>query len=282
MLNKRLLILVVVVAMVSLTIVLPTNAQGKRWDGADTMPVSPLACGAAGGASSAAATMAATMAGTMAAAPAYDGGWPKNPPDLSGKPITLVDVPKLVGIGYFSATTKGQAQAAKELGNVTVNTDGPTEGDIQKQVAVLENYLTGGRVNGILFAANDPVQISPTLKKALANGLYVVGYDANSQPDARDWFVNQAQFNGIAKAMIDSMHAEIGDNTFAIVTSAFTAPNQARWIAEMQAYQEKCYPGMKWLETVEAGEDQNRATQQAQNLIGKYGNKMKGMFGMAS
>ena len=50
------------------------------------------------------------------------------------------------------------------------------------------------------------------LKKALGAGINVVGYDANSEPDARQWFVNQAEFNGIAKAMIDSIAAEIGED----------------------------------------------------------------------
>ena len=199
MFNKRLILVVVVVAMVSLTIALPVApsalAQGQRWVGADTQPVSPLACGT-GGAAAATSAATAAAAAPAAAAPAYNGALPKNPPDLSGKPITVVDVPKLVGIGYFNATSKGQDEAAKELGSVTVTHDGPTEGDIQKQIAVLENYLTGGRVQGILFAANDPVQISPTLRKALDAGLYVVGFDADAQPDARSWFVNQAQFNG--------------------------------------------------------------------------------------
>ncbi|MCB1835090.1 MAG: substrate-binding domain-containing protein, partial [Geminicoccaceae bacterium] len=96
----------------------------------------------------------------------------------------------------------------------------------------------------------------PVLKKALDSGIHVIGYDANSEPDAREWFVNQAEFNGIGKALIDSMAEEIGeDGSFAIVTSTFTTPNQARWIAEMQAYQEQCYPDMSWLETVEAQED---------------------------
>ena len=50
------------------------------------------------------------------------------------------------------------------------------------------------------------------LKKALAAGINVVGYDANSTPDARQWFVNQAEFNGIAKAMVDTLAAEIGED----------------------------------------------------------------------
>ena len=65
-----------------------------------------------------------------------------------------------------------------------------------------------------------------------------------------------------------------------MVTSTFTTPNQARWIAEMQAYAEKCHPKMTWLETVEAQEDNNLSFNQATTLINKYGDELKGLFGM--
>jgi ABC-type sugar transport system substrate-binding protein len=188
----------------------------------------------------------------------------------------------LIGIGYFNATSKGMQDAAKELGNVKVTTDGPTEAKIDEQIKFIDNYITRG-VDGVLFAANDPVAIAPVLKKALAKGIHVVGYDANSTPDAREWFVNQAEFNGIGKAMIDSMAKEIGeDKGFAIVTSTFTTPNQARWIAEMSAYAAKCHPKLKWLETVEAQEDNVLSFNQATTLINKYGDKLAGLFGMTS
>ena len=245
----------------------PSAMAADRWDGADELPVSPLACD--GG------------AGEVAAKP-YDGGEPANAPAREGKPITVVDVPKLIGIGYFNATAKGMQDAARELGNVTVTTDGPTKANIDEQITFIDNHITRG-VDGILFAANDPVAIAPVLKKALAKGINVVGYDANATPDARQWFVNQAEFNGIAKSLIDSMAKEIGeDGSFAIVTSTFTTPNQARWIAEMQAYQEKCHPNMKWLETVEAQEDNILSFNQASTLINKHGEELKGIFGMTS
>ena len=238
-----------------------------RWQGADDLETNPLACDGS--------------AGEVASKP-YDGGQAKNAPDLAGKEITVIDIPKLVGIGYFAATTEGMRQAAEELGNVKVSTDGPTEANIDDQITFIDNYITQG-VNGILFAANDPVAIAPVLKKALDAGIHVVGYDANAQPDAREWFVNQAEFNGIGKALIDAMAQEIGeDGSFAIVTSTFTTPNQARWIAEMQAYQEACHPNMKWLETVEAQEDNNLSFNQASTLINKYGDDLDGIFGMTS
>src|ERR671938_327498 len=190
------------------TLLMASTAMAhSRWDGADELPVSPLAC---------------------------DGG-------------------------------AAQA-AAKELGNVTATTDGPTKANIDEQITFIDNYITRG-VHGILFAANDPVAIAPVLKKALSKGINVVGYDANSQPDAREWFVNQAEFNGIGKSLIDNMAKEIGeDGSFAIVTSTFTTPNQARRIAEMSAYEQKCHPKMEWLETVEAQEDNILSFNQATTL----------------
>jgi ABC-type sugar transport system substrate-binding protein len=251
----------------SLGLMTGSALAASAWTGGDDQPTNPLACD-----------------GTPSAAAAkpYDGGVPTNPPDRKGKKITVVDVPKLIGIGYFNATSKGIADAAAELGNVDAKTDGPTKANIDEQITFIDNYITSG-VDGILFAANDPVAIAPVLKKALEKGINVVGYDANSTPDARQWFVNQAEFNGIAKALVDSMAAEIGgEGGIAIVTSTFTTPNQARWIAEMAAYAEKCHPKLKWLETVEAQEDNNLSFNQATTLINKYGDDLKGIFGMTS
>ena len=61
----------------------------------------------------------------------YDGGQPTHPKDLNGKKIVLADVPKLIGIGYFAATSKGEAEAATELTKnglpTEVTTGAPTE-----------------------------------------------------------------------------------------------------------------------------------------------------------
>src|SRR5258707_12358229 len=90
-----------------------------KGDGGDDLPTSPLACDAGPAAA--------------AAAKPYDGGQTTGAPDKAGKPITLVDVPKLIGIGYFNATSKGMQDAPKEIGNVKGTTDGPTEAKIDDQ-----------------------------------------------------------------------------------------------------------------------------------------------------
>lgn len=278
---KKVFVLSAILALFLAAFVI-TNAQDEdRWDGADDLDVNPLACGM--GDEMAEEEMMEEGEEEMMEAPEYDGGVAVDAPDLAGEEIVLIDVPKLVGIGYFAATTQGMQEAAEELGNVTVTTDAPTEANIDDQIAFIENFIASGEYNGILFAANDPVAISPVLRSALEAGIHVVGYDANSEPDARTWFINQAEFNGIGKAMIDSLVAEKGeDASFGIVTSTFTTPNQARWIAEMWAYAGKCYPELEWLETVEAQEDAVLSFNQANTLINKYGEDLDGILGMTS
>ena len=215
----------------------------------------------------------------------YDGGQPTNPKDLKGKKIVLADVPKLIGIGYFAATTKGQAEAAAELTKnglpTEVATDAPTEAAIQKQIEFIDNAISRG-VDGILFASNDPVAISPVLRKALKAGIQVVGYDAESQPDAREWFVQQATPDGIAKALIDSMVAEVGkDADIAIVTSSLTAPNQNEWIAEMKKY--IAAQGLKTniVTILPSEEDQQLAFKATGQIVKAYPN-VKGIIGLSS
>ena len=255
-----------IAAQMAVPFATPAMAQGT-WTGGDGEAANPLSCDA---------TVTAVPPGE------YNGGTPTNAPDRKGKDIKVVDIPKLVGVGYFTSVAGGMQEAAKEIGTVSLTQDGPTEANIDEQITFIDNYITSG-VDGILFAANDPVAIAPVLKKALGAGINVVGYDADAQADARQWFVNQALPNGVAKALIDQLASEIGeDGAFAIVTSTFTTPNQARWISEMEGYAGKCHPNMKFLETVEAQEDNILSFNQAQTLINKYGDELKGILGMTS
>lgn len=213
--------------------------------------------------------------------PGWKAGIPKNPPDRKGKKLVIRDVPKLIGIGYFAATTRGMEEAAAELGNIDFKTDAPTEAKIEKQIEFIDNFITQG-VDVILFAANDPVAIAPVLKKALDQGIIVVGYDADAQEDARQFFVNQATFEAIGQALIEDMVSQVGpDAEVAIVTSSLTAPNQNRWIEEMKKYAAAKYPNLKFVVTLPSEEDQQLAFKATQDIMKTYPN-VKGVFGLSS
>src|SRR5690606_4064064 len=79
---------IVLSAILALSFSTSLSHAQSTWTGGDDLPTNPLACD-----------------GTPATAEAvpYDGGEPTDAPDRKGKTLTVVDVPKLVGIGYFNA-----------------------------------------------------------------------------------------------------------------------------------------------------------------------------------
>src|SRR5258708_36777503 len=150
-------------------------------------------------------SLVAFTASTFAADSAYDGGQPANPKDLKGTKVVLSDIPKLIGIGYFNATAKGIAEGGADLTKSGLPTEGttdaPTEGDIQKQIEFIDNAISRG-VDGIFFAANDPVAISTVLRKARKAGIHVIRYDAESQPEGREWFAQMCPPDGVTTPLI--------------------------------------------------------------------------------
>lgn len=254
-------------AVLSGFVVAGTEAAGAAWLGADDLPTRPLACD--GGAAEAAAPRP------------YDGGTPVEMPPRAGEKIAVVDVPRIVGVGYYAAAAEGMREAADELGTVDVKVDGPTQISTARQIAALEDHVTAG-VDGIVFAANDPIAVAPVLKKALAGGINVVGYDADVSPEARQWFVNRADPTALAKGLMDELAGQVGEEGgFAIVTTFAEAPLQARWIAEMEAYATRCHPGLVWLGTAEGQDNPAAAGQQVQQFVRRHGEALKGVVALS-
>ena len=71
-------------------------------------------------------------------------------------------MPKLVGINYFNACRQGAEEAAKQLGDVDLQYDGPTEAKVDKQVEMINTWVTQ-RVNAI---AVPPMTRSPSPRRS--------------------------------------------------------------------------------------------------------------------
>ena len=113
-------------------------------------------------------------------------------------------------------------------------------------------------------------------------GIHVIGYDAESQPDAREWFAQMCTPEGVAKADIDSLVKEIGPEAdFAIVTSSLTAAGQNAWIAEIKKYIASAYPKLNLVTILPAEEDQQKAFQVTGQILKAYPN-VKGIIGLSS
>jgi len=194
--------------------------------------------------------------------------------------VTIALMPKLMGIDYFNACERGAKEAAKAL-NVKLIYEGPLTNDVSRQAEILDTWIAR-KINVIAVAPNDPHALAPTLKKAMKRGIRVMTWDADSDEDSRNYFVNQATYQDIGYGLVDVMAEQIGgQGEVAIVTGSLTAANQNIWMDWMRKRMSERYPGLKIVTVKPSEEDQKLAFQVSQDLLKAYPN-LKGIFGITS
>ena len=180
--------------------------------------------------------------------------------------ITIAMMPKNKGNPYFATCRVGAEEAAKALG-VTLLWDGPTETDPAKQNEVVEAWITRG-VNVIAVSVENKEAIATVLRKARSRGIKVITWDADTETDARDVFVNQATPRGIAEALVG--HADRllgGKGEFAIITASLTAANQNDWIKNIRAVIAEQHPGLSIVDIRPSDDDRQRAFDETRTLL---------------
>jgi rhamnose transport system substrate-binding protein len=183
--------------------------------------------------------------------------------------VTVGVMPKAKGDPYFISCRLGAEEAAKEL-NVDLIWDGPTGLDAAKQNEVIEGWITR-RVDAIAVSVENAPGISTVLRKARAQGIKIVTWDADAEPDSRDYFINQATPEGIGNTLTDEaakiMH---GDGEFAVITGALSAANQNKWIESIRARVASKYPKMKLVVIRPSDDDRDKAFSEAQTILKVY------------
>ena len=195
-------------------------------------------------------------------APARSGG---------GKKLTVALMPKSKGNAYFISCKIGADKAAKELG-VELIFDGPTDPDPAKQNEIVENWITLG-VDAIAAACENREGISTALRKAKSKGIKVITYDADSLPDSREFFVNQATPEGIGYGLMDEAARLCGDaGEFAIITASLTAGNMIEWQKHIEARRSAKHPDMKMVALRPCDDLKDKAQSEATALLSTYPN----------
>jgi rhamnose transport system substrate-binding protein len=178
-------------------------------------------------------------------------------------------MPKAKGDPYFVSCRAGAEEAAGELG-VDLIWDGPTSLDAAKQNELVENWITRG-VDVIAVAVENRAAISTVLRKARARGIRVLTWDADAEPDARDFFVNQATSEGIANALSDEASRLLGGaGDFAIITGALTAANQNEWIAFIKQRVSASHPKLRLATIRPSDDDRDKAFAETQTILKAY------------
>ena len=186
------------------------------------------------------------------------------------KPVIAL-MPKAKGDPYFVSCKQGADEAAKELG-VELLWDGPTDLDPAKQNEVVEAWITRG-VDVIAVSVENKVGISTVLRKAREKGIKVITWDADSERDARDFFIDQATPQGIGYTLTDEA-ARILNNKgeFAIITASLSAANQNEWIKYIKERLAQKYPDLRLVATQPSEGDRDRAFAETQTVLKVYPN----------
>jgi rhamnose transport system substrate-binding protein len=187
----------------------------------------------------------------------------------SKKPIVVGMMPKAKGDPYFVSCRKGAEEAARETGAELI-WDGPTSLDPAKQNEVVEGWITR-QVDVIAVSVENAAGISTVLRKARERGIKVLTWDADAEPDARDYFVNQATPEGIGNTLTDEAARLMGGRgDFAIVTGALSAANQNRWIEAIRKRMAAKYPGLRLLTIRPSDDDRDKAFAESQTVLKVY------------
>jgi len=190
---------------------------------------------------------------------------PGTPDGAQARPVIAM-MPKAKGDPYFISCRAGAEEAAKEL-NVELIWDGPTNLDAARQNELVENWITR-RVDAIAVAVENRGGISSVLRKARAKGIKVLTWDADAEPDARDFFVNQATPEGIANTLTDEAARLLGgEGQFAIITGALSAANQNEWIANIRKRLAEKYPRLTLATIRPSDDDRDKAFAETQTIL---------------
>ena len=203
-----------------------------------------------------------------------------------GKPIKVAFLPKKKGVPYFTTCAAGAEKAAKELANVELIYDGPTDGSPEKAASMIEKWTLQG-IDVIAVSPNDPDVLAPAMTKARQEGRRVITWDADGASGTREFFVNQATAKDIGYALVDTLAKDIGGGDakaatgkVAIITASLTAANQNEWMKHMNE-RLKEYPKLELVATKPSNEDQKLAFQTAQDLMKTYPD-LKGIWAISS
>ena len=188
-----------------------------------------------------------------------------------GKKITVAFLPKSNGNAYIISCLAGAEKAAKALG-IDLLFDGPTESDPAKQNEIVENWIALG-VDVIAAACENKEGISTALRKAQSKGIKVVTFDADSLPDARSFFVNQATPEGIGHGIADEAARLLNrEGEIAIILATLTAANQRAWQKIIEARVASKYPKMKIVAVRPCDDLKDKAQSEATALLSAYPN----------
>lgn len=200
-------------------------------------------------------------------------------PAASGD-ATMVTVPKLTGISWFTRMEEGVDAYAADAG-VDAYMQGSGEADAAAQVRVIEDLLASG-VDALDVVPFQPDAVESVLGKAMEEGVVVITHEAPGIENA-DWDVEAFRNEDYGRNLMDELAARMGEEgEYAAMVGSLSSATHMAWVEAAIAHQEETYPEMSQVgDIIETSDDSQIAYERMQELLSAYPD-LKGVQGSAS
>ncbi|WP_457190730.1 rhamnose ABC transporter substrate-binding protein [Nocardioides sp. P5_E3] len=185
-----------------------------------------------------------------------------------GGELSMTMLPKNLGNPYFDTSTAGAEAAAEDLG-VEIEEVGPETASPDAQVSYINTVAQQGK-DALILSANDPEALCDAIDEARSADVKVITFDADTNPDCRDLFINQATAEGIAAKQLELISDQIGGKgEIAILSAAANATNQNAWIdmMEKELADNPDYADIELVDTVYGDDDDQKSFDQTEALL---------------
>lgn len=209
-----------------------------------------------------------TASAALTACGSDDDGGDSGSGGEGGGSLSMTMLPKNLGNPYFDTSTAGAEAAAEELG-AELEEVGPETASPDAQVSYINTVAQQGQ-DALILSANDPEALCDAIDEARSADVKVITFDADTNPDCRDLFINQATAEGIAAKQLELISEQIGgEGEIAILSAAANATNQNAWIEMMETElaDNPDYANIELVDTVYGDDDDQKSFDQTEALL---------------
>ncbi len=181
------------------------------------------------------------------------------------KSITIALVPKMVGHPYWNACEEGAKKAAEDFGIKVIFT-APTEEDVAKQIAVIEDLISK-RVDAVIISPVNSEAMGPVIDRGMAKGVAMFTWDIDAPGTKRIYCTTCLPPEDQGRDFARSLAKEIGyEGKVALLTGALGSDALNRRLRGAEEILKK-YPKIKIVGLEACADDFQLGVSGVENLL---------------